>query len=81
MAWSSTHRPPNVTLSVPTTPEAFDPSLYLILQELPDNFLKELDFLALKRLCLPPAADAFVFASSSVDHNCEQEVNRHCQKE
>jgi hypothetical protein len=34
--YPSTHNPPNVTLSVPTVPEAVDPSPYLIFQVEPD---------------------------------------------
>ena len=65
-----------MTLSVPTMPEAVDPSPYLIFHELPETILKELDFLASNRLCLPPAAVALVFVSSSVDHNCMHEMSQ-----
>ena len=71
----STQRPPSVTLSVPTMPDAVEPSPYLILHELPGIFLKVLDFLASKRLCSPRAA--LVLESSSVDHNCRQRVSCH----
>jgi hypothetical protein len=62
-----------LTLSVPTTPEAVEPSPYLILQELPNIFLKDLDFFASNKLCSPRAF--FVFESSSVDHSYEKEVS------
>lgn len=67
MAWFSTQRPPRLTLSVPTTPEAVEPSPYLILQELPSIFSKVSDLLGSNKLCSSRAF--FVFESSSVDHS------------
>lgn len=50
-AWPLTAVLPTVTVSVPTVPEAPDPSAYVIFQEAPVNFLKVLLEVGLKTLC------------------------------
>jgi hypothetical protein len=69
MAWFSTQSPPRVTWSVPTSPEAPEPSPYLIFHVAPVIFLYEEDFLGLYISCLGSAeALAFVAESRRLDH-------------
>lgn len=56
-----------VTLSVPTSPEALEPSPYEMFQVDPEVFLKVLDLLGLKMVWLDWLDDC-VDDGSSVDH-------------
>ena len=57
MAWFLIVRPPIVTLSVLTSPDAVEESPYWICQMLPGTFLKVLDLLRSKILWLPLPED------------------------
>ena len=65
-AWSLMTIPPRLTLSVPTSPDALDPSPYEIFQVLPDFFLK-VDDLDESKIVWDEPPCFCVLADSSVD--------------
>lgn len=60
-------RPPTLTTSVPTVPEAEEPSPYEIFQDEPEEFWNVLDWVGSKMVWLVPDV---VAEGSSVDQSC-----------
>jgi hypothetical protein len=69
IAWFAIVSPPSDTLSVPTVPEAEEPSPYEIFQVEPLDVLKVEDLLESKMVC--PLLWLWVAFGSSVDQTCK----------